>query len=79
MCFDMTAEFADIAVGAAEGIDGWNTLIVGQRGAELAAAERRILEVDSLPDEPRPLEGRRWESGSGRSPILSRRAAVTTT
>ena len=28
VCLDMTAEFADVSVGAAEGIEGWNTLIV---------------------------------------------------
>ncbi len=28
ICFDMTAEFADISVGMVEGIDDWNTLII---------------------------------------------------
>lgn len=27
-CTDMTSEFADISVGAAEGVEGWNTVIV---------------------------------------------------
>lgn len=28
LCFDMTSEFADISVGAVEGEEGWNTVIV---------------------------------------------------
>ena len=54
VCLDLTAEFADIAVGAAEGIDGWNTLIVrSERGRELVDAARAagVLEVDALPPE----------------------------
>ena len=35
-CPDMTAEFADISVGAAEGFEGWNTVLVrSARGADL--------------------------------------------
>ncbi len=35
-CIDMTAEFADISVGAAEGIEGWNTVLVrSEKGREL--------------------------------------------
>jgi coenzyme F420 hydrogenase subunit beta len=54
LCLDMTAELADIAVGAAEGMEGWNTLIVrSDRGAELigAAHTAGVIEVDALPDE----------------------------
>ncbi len=54
VCLDMTAEFADIAVGAAEGVGGWNTLIVrSDRGGELveAARARGVIEVDVLPEE----------------------------
>jgi coenzyme F420 hydrogenase subunit beta len=54
LCLDMTAEFADIAVGAAEGVSGWNTLIVrSDRGGELveAARARGVIEVDALPEE----------------------------
>jgi coenzyme F420 hydrogenase subunit beta len=54
VCLDMTAEFADIAVGAAEGVSGWNTLIVrSDRGRELveAARARGVIEVDALPEE----------------------------
>jgi coenzyme F420 hydrogenase subunit beta len=54
VCLDMTAEFADVAVGAAEGIDGWNTLIVrSERGRELVEAARKagVIETDALPDE----------------------------
>jgi coenzyme F420 hydrogenase subunit beta len=53
MCIDMTAEFADVSVGAAEGIEGWNTLIVrSDTGAELVKEARAsgALEVALLPD-----------------------------
>jgi coenzyme F420 hydrogenase subunit beta len=52
-CIDMTAEFADVSVGAAEGIEGWNTLIVrSEAGAKLVEAARAggTLEVAPLPD-----------------------------
>jgi len=52
-CIDMTAEFADLSVGAAEGIEGWNTLIVrSAAGAKLVKAARAggVLEVAPLPD-----------------------------
>jgi coenzyme F420 hydrogenase subunit beta len=52
-CIDMTAEFADVSVGAAEGIAGWNTLIVrSEAGAKLveAACAAGALEVQPLPD-----------------------------
>lgn len=51
-CTDMTAEFADISVGAAEGIEGWNTVLVrSEKGAELfrKAKSKKILEVDKMP------------------------------
>jgi len=51
-CIDMTAEFADISVGAAEGIEGWNTVLVrSEKGAELLkkAKRKKILEVDTIP------------------------------
>ena len=54
ICLDMTAEFADISVGAAEGVDGWNTLIVrSDRGKQLVDAARAagVIEVDILPEE----------------------------
>jgi coenzyme F420 hydrogenase subunit beta len=50
----MTAELADVSVGAAEGVEGWNTLIVrSDRGADLVDAARAagIIEVDAPPDE----------------------------
>jgi coenzyme F420 hydrogenase subunit beta len=53
-CIDMTAEFADIAVGSAEGIEGWNTVIARtDRGVELLkkAIRKKALEVDALPDQ----------------------------
>jgi coenzyme F420 hydrogenase subunit beta len=51
-CTDMTAEFADISVGAAEGIEGWNTILVrSEKGAELLrrAKSAKILEIDTMP------------------------------
>jgi len=54
VCLDMTAEFADVSVGAAEGIEGWNTLVLrSERGKELVEAARAagVIETDALPDE----------------------------
>ncbi len=51
-CIDMTAEFADISVGAAEGIEGWNTVIIrSEKGKELvkAAEAGKAIEIDRLP------------------------------
>jgi coenzyme F420 hydrogenase subunit beta len=52
-CVDMTAEFADLSVGAAEGVEGWNTVIVrsdiGEALLEKAKA-RRLVEVRDLPE-----------------------------
>ncbi|MBM3154011.1 MAG: hypothetical protein FJ008_01615 [Chloroflexi bacterium] len=53
-CLDMTAEFADISVGAAEGIEGWNTVIIRtQRGSEIInlARHKGKLDVDSIPQQ----------------------------
>ncbi len=51
-CFDMTSEFADISVGAAEGIEGWNTVIIrtdpGNELWQLVLAEGKV-EVNELP------------------------------
>ena len=52
-CLDMTAELADISVGAAEGFDGWNTVLIRtQRGA--AMFDRLVdtggIEVRDLPE-----------------------------
>lgn len=52
LCPDMTAELADISVGSAEGIEGWNTLLVRtEAGARLveAALARGLLETGPLP------------------------------
>jgi len=52
VCLDMTAEFADISVGAAEGVAGWNTLIVRtDAGRELveAAQAKGVIEMQPLP------------------------------
>jgi len=51
-CTDMTAEFADISIGAAEGIEGWNTVLVrSEKGAELLnkAKRKKILEIHTMP------------------------------
>ncbi|RTZ90941.1 MAG: hypothetical protein DSY91_05765 [Deltaproteobacteria bacterium] len=52
-CLDMTAEFADISVGAAEGFPGWNTVIVRtERGAAFfdRLVETGKLETQDLPE-----------------------------
>lgn len=52
VCLDMTAEFADLSVGAAEGIPGWNTVIVrslrGKKILEEAKGEK-LIETAELP------------------------------
>ena len=53
-CVDMTAEFADISVGAVEGIGGWNTVIVrNDTGNHLlkVAEAKGIIEIDALPEQ----------------------------
>lgn len=52
LCWDMTSEMADISVGAAEGIEGWNTVIIRtKRGQELirTAVLEGFLETRELP------------------------------
>jgi coenzyme F420 hydrogenase subunit beta len=52
LCWDMTSEMADISVGAAEGIEGWNTVIIRtERGQELVrtAVSKGLLETGELP------------------------------
>ena len=54
VCLDMTAEFADVSVGAAEGVAGWNTLIVrSDTGRELVetAQAKGVIETQPLPDQ----------------------------
>lgn len=53
ICPDMTAEFADVSVGALEGEPGWNTLIVRTaRGAEWVedAAAQGFLILEAMPE-----------------------------
>ncbi len=51
MCADMTSEFADISVGAVEGLEGWNTVIVRSKAGDdllrIARAKGK-LETDKL-------------------------------
>jgi len=54
VCMDLTAEFADVSVGAAEGAEGWNTLIVrSDAGRELVEAARAkgVIETAPLPEQ----------------------------
>ena len=54
VCLDMTAEFADVSVGSAEGVEGWNTLIIrSQAGIELVEAARGkgVIETAPLPEQ----------------------------
>lgn len=52
ICLDMTAELADISVGAAEGLPGWNTVIIrsanGQKFIE-EALQSKAIETADLP------------------------------
>jgi len=51
LCWDMTSEMTDVSVGAAEGIAGWNTVIIRtRRGQELirTAVSKRLLETGKL-------------------------------
>jgi coenzyme F420 hydrogenase subunit beta len=53
-CIDLTAELADVSVGAAEGVDGWNTLIVRSEGGKKlvkAAIAGGAIETAPLPKE----------------------------
>ena len=54
LCQDMTAEWADISVGAVEGRDGWNTVVVrtdtGSRIMNMAIEDDRLL-TSHLPEE----------------------------
>ena len=52
-CGDMTAEGADISVGSAEGVAGWNTVLIrSARGRQLFAEARskNLLEIKPLPE-----------------------------
>ena len=52
LCWDMTSEMTDISIGAAEGIEGWNTVIIRtKRGQELirTAVLEGLLETGELP------------------------------
>jgi coenzyme F420 hydrogenase subunit beta len=54
LCRDMTAEWADISVGTAEGHAAWNTVIIRtEAGAEIfeEAMKRNLIETDRLPAE----------------------------
>jgi coenzyme F420 hydrogenase subunit beta len=51
-CLDMTAELADVSIGAVEGVEGWNTVIVRMgQGADIlqAAVKKGLLETKTLP------------------------------
>jgi coenzyme F420 hydrogenase subunit beta len=52
-CGDMTAEGADISVGSAEGVPGWNTVLIrSEKGRQLfkEAQYKNLLDVKSLPE-----------------------------
>lgn len=53
LCLDMTSELADISVGSAEGIEGWNTVIVrNETGADFIkrAIAKGKIEINRIPD-----------------------------
>jgi len=52
LCWDMTAEMTDVSVGAAEGLEGWNTVIIRtKKGQELVrtSVSEGLLETEELP------------------------------
>jgi coenzyme F420 hydrogenase subunit beta len=52
-CGDMTAEEADISVGSAEGVPGWNTILIrSEKGRQLfqEARSKNLLEIKPLPE-----------------------------
>ena len=52
-CGDMTAEGADISVGSAEGVPGWNTVLIrSEKGLQLfkEAQSKNLLEIKPLPE-----------------------------
>ena len=52
-CGDMTAEGADISVGSAEGVPGWNTVLIrSEKGRQLfkEAQSKNLLEIKPLPE-----------------------------
>jgi coenzyme F420 hydrogenase subunit beta len=54
VCLDMTSEFSDLSVGAVEGKEGWNTVVIRtERGEELMkrAETVKVLETRALPDD----------------------------
>ncbi|MGI6066671.1 MAG: Coenzyme F420 hydrogenase/dehydrogenase, beta subunit C-terminal domain [Bacillota bacterium] len=58
VCFDSTAEWADISVGATEYDPQWNTLIVrSEKGQKILekALEQEIIELAAYPEERLPL------------------------
>ncbi|MEW5723646.1 MAG: Coenzyme F420 hydrogenase/dehydrogenase, beta subunit C-terminal domain [Thermodesulfobacteriota bacterium] len=63
-CDDMTSTQADVSVGACEGLDGWNTVIVrtaaGKKLVDLAL-DRNLLRVDEM--HPSDLEHLREAAG----------------
>ncbi len=76
-CPDLTAELADISVGAAEGSPGWNTIIArsrtGQDLMELALA-KGLVEAKAVPEESwahltAAAAGKRARAGSAREEI----------
>ena len=77
LCPDMTAEWADLSVGALEGRPGWNTLIVRSPvGGELV--ERAIgegyLETEALP--PASLDHLSGAAAGKKRAVLERLATA---
>jgi coenzyme F420 hydrogenase subunit beta len=53
-CLDMTSEFADVSVGSAEGMCGWNTVVVRTKEGEnllRLAQHKGVLETTVMPPE----------------------------
>ncbi|MFP4476075.1 MAG: Coenzyme F420 hydrogenase/dehydrogenase, beta subunit C-terminal domain [Desulfatibacillaceae bacterium] len=54
VCCDMTAEWADVSVGAVEGMPGYNSLVIRtEKGAEMVGGARKagFLDVEEMPQQ----------------------------
>ncbi len=72
VCYDMTSEFADISVGALEGVDNWNTVIVRTKTGEKLLdkmEDQGIIERKEMEEER--LEHLRWASMRKKAKALS--------
>ena len=73
LCLDLTSELADVSIGTAEGIDGWNTVIVRTAHGE----EVLLLAEGAGIIETRPLPEANWKHLKEASLLKKRRALLS--